>query len=622
MANRRLRRVIALGCAAAVLILGVRLFWTGAAAAPPNRPVERPTDGYVGSAACQSCHPNQHATWHASFHRTMTQAATEESVLGDFNDVRLAGKDLDVRLFKQDGQFMAEMTFRNPAVAGVYPVVLTTGSHHRQAYWMTDPLTSELIILPFMYLRAERRWIPRHSGYLSTMWQHDTPEKDIFKGEFGRWSAICIKCHTTHGQARPADHAGAAAAVPRVAEFGISCEACHGSGEAHVRAKRESGTADAPAGSEVANPALLAHDRSAQVCGQCHSVFYQRSEQAYDKWLRCGFSFRPGDDLFADPIRYISRGRSEQMPDRPTHVPDPATTGSFWPDGMIRVTGREFNGLMESPCYRRGEMSCLSCHEMHQKSNDPRPRAEWTAGQLKPGMDGNRACVQCHDRFKEPARVTEHTHHPAESSGSTCYNCHMPNTTYGILKATRSHQVHSPSVTQSVRSGRPNGCNQCHQDKPLGWTADHLTAWYKQPRPKLSADEEQTAATVLWALRGDAGQRVITAWTLGWPPGQRASGTHWQAPFLGQLLDDPYDAVRFVAHRSLKTLPGFADFEYDFVGAAGERSAAAQRARVMWGRMPTTGNRQTLLDPTGRLLEPEFGRLLKLRDDRPIDIAE
>ena len=63
--------------------------------------------------------------------------------------------------------------------------------------------------------------------------------------------------------------------------------------------------------------------------------------------------------------------RADLMPDRPAHVPDPAETGSFWSDGMIRATGREFNGLMESPCYTRGEMSCLSCHEMHQKAGDP-----------------------------------------------------------------------------------------------------------------------------------------------------------------------------------------------------------------------------------------------------------
>jgi hypothetical protein len=202
----------------------------------------------------------------------------------------------------------------------------------------------------------------------------------------------------------------------------------------------------------------------------------------------------------------------------------------------------------------------------------------------------------------------------------------MPYTTYGILKAARSHQIHSPNVARGQETGRPNACNQCHQDKTLGWTADNLSSWYKQPKPKLSADEDQVAASVLWALRGDAGQRALTAWTFGWPAAHRASGNHWQAPYLAQLLDDPYDAVRFIAHRSLKRLPGFTDFDYDFSAPPVTRPAAVQRARGIWEQARTGAGRpftrQTLLDPAGHVLDSDFQRLLKLRDDRPIDISE
>src|SRR6185503_10115548 len=103
----------------------------------------------------------------------------------------------------------------------------------------------------------------------------------------------------------------------------------------------------------------------------------------------------------------------------------------------------------------------------------------------------------------------------------------------GILKAARSHQINSPTVKASLDTGRPNACNQCHQDKTLAWTADRLADWYKQPKPKLSKDEEEVAATALWALRGDAGQRAIVAWSYGWDDGLKVSGNHWQAPVLG-----------------------------------------------------------------------------------------
>ena len=199
----------------------------------------------------------------------------------------------------------------------------------------------------------------------------------------------------------------------------------------------------------------------------------------------------------------------------------------------------------------------------------------------------------------------------------------MPHTTYGLLKATRSHQVSSPSVAVSVQTGRPNACNQCHQDQTLAWAGEKLTSWFNQPKPKLNADEERIAASVLWALRGDAGQRAITAWSFGWPEAHRASGNHWQAAFLGQLLDDPYDGVRFVAHKALKRLPGFGEFLYDFVGPPASRAAASQRARQVWEsgvKRPFTA--ATLLDLNGRVVDLDFQRLLKLRDDRPVDISE
>jgi hypothetical protein len=95
---------------------------------------------------------------------------------------------------------------------------------------------------------------------------------------------------------------------------------------------------------------------------------------------------------------------------------------------------------------------------------------------------------------------------------------------------------------------------------------------------------------------------------------------------LAQLLDDPYDAVRFIAHRSLKRLPGFTGFDCDFVGPPGTRSAAVPRARGIWEQSLATVNRPfgrpTLIDAAGHVREIDFQRLLKLRDDRPIDISE
>jgi hypothetical protein len=632
--------IVALWLGLAILIITTMFVWTTEPAngemAVTNRPIQVPTGDYVGSAACQICHPHNHATWHDSYHRTMTQVANEESVIGNFDNVRLAGKDLDVRLFRQDGKFLVEMTRHNPEFTRVFPVVMTTGSHTRQAYWMTSGNDSRpMMILPYMFLRAEQKWIPRHSGYITPECLQERPELAVFAANLDRWRYGCIRCHATRGRTEPIGDKTSApndrASETQAVEFGISCEACHGPGAEHVRVNRNplhryrqrlAGQAD----SSIVNPARLPHDRASEVCGQCHAVVTARSDEAMQQWLRHGFSYRPGDDLGADPIHFIVRGRFDLMPNRPVNCPDPATTGSFWSDGMIRASGREYNGLLDTPCFQRGKMSCLSCHQMHQSRGDPRPRPDWADDQLKFGMDGNSACLQCHERFKNVDQLTRHTHHAAGSSGSACYNCHMPFTTYGLLKAIRSHQINSPSVQGSLESGRPNACNQCHQDRTLAWTADYLSRWYDVPRPKLSADEQQIAATVLWALSGDAAQRAVTAWSFGWEDGLSASGNHWQAPYLAQLLEDRYDAVRYIAERSLRRLPGFHDFAYDFVGPPEQRAAAHQRALRIWAGAPKSPERPfaapVLIDGQGRVQQTPFERLWKQRDDRPVTVNE
>jgi hypothetical protein len=50
-----------------------------------ERPLSVRGAAFVGSDACRRCHAEQHATWYRTFHRTMTQEASTESVLGDFD---------------------------------------------------------------------------------------------------------------------------------------------------------------------------------------------------------------------------------------------------------------------------------------------------------------------------------------------------------------------------------------------------------------------------------------------------------------------------------------------------------------------------------------------------------
>jgi hypothetical protein len=367
------------------------------------------------------------------------------------------------------------------------------------------------------------------------------------------------------------------------------------------------------------------------VCGQCHGLWeYYGASDERDANAH-GLPYRPGDVL--TKTRFIvqpsTNGESSTMK---RLLADDANFVSdiFWSDGMVRATGREYNGLIDSPCYKnakddRHTLTCFSCHSMHRVAGDSRTDPEWADDQLTPAAQGNGACLSCHSKTGE--NLTAHTHHASESSGSSCYNCHMPHTTYGLLKTIRSHQIGSPSVQASQDTGRPNACNLCHLDKTNQWTAEYLERWYGTPRPASLPDDDRTvAASLVSLLKGDAGQRAIIAQAFGWAPAQKASGTNWMAPYVGLLLNDSYDAVRYIAARSMKTLPGFEEFAFDFVASDQDRAANQKRALGLWrdmrDRLGRRGDETLLFNPDGSFIADRIDRLSNQRNNRRVFYRE
>ena len=607
---------------------------------PPDRPVEITGDRYVSSRTCRACHPSQYASWHASYHRTMTQVATPESVATSFDGVRVDAGQMALTL--NGDQLWAE--FEDPdrppgKVGGTSEepprkvggrseqpptkvggrseepprkvggdrikrqVVLTTGSHNQQIYWYPTGHGRTLGQLPAIWLVDERRWIPRRAAVMH-------PPGQAAFSETGSWNGICVACHTTLGKPAFDTPFGSQPIATQTvdttaAEFGIACEACHGPAEEHVRVnanpqRRYALHLTRAADASIVHPARLDPRRAAQVCGQCHSLWEFADAAAERDANAHGLPYRPGDDLGA--TRFIAQptanGTSPTMArllaDDPGFIRD-----IFWSDGMVRATGREYNGLIESPCYKnatddRRTLTCGSCHAMHQREDDRRPVREWADDQLAPEIMPNATCTPCHASLS----AAEHTHHSATSSGSVCMNCHMPYTTYGLLKTIRSHQINSPSVQATQNTGRPNACNLCHLDKTLAWTADILATWYRAPKPPLTADEQTVAASVLTLLKGDAGQRAIVAQSMGWAPAQSASGPGWLAPYLALMEQDAYDAVRHIARRSRATLPPF-------------RRDALPR-----------GNPALLLNADGTFDAEAVNRLVRARDNRRVAYRE
>ncbi len=604
----------------------LRQYWTAMRISQAELVANIPKQGvqpeFVSSDACRACHQQEYDSWHASYHRTMTRPATPENVIGNFDNQVLVSRGFEYRLTQEGDSFWIEGPLPefdqqvrdrelladevpNPPI-GKYRVVMTTGKHHWQTYWVSGFNGQQLMNFPFVFHPEQNRWLPREVMFLKPPgWVSNAI-----------WNDGCIHCHSTAG--KPGRIGLEKTFDPQVAELGISCEACHGPGAEHVALNRSptrrfqyhlSGEADP----SIVQPQRLSQRASAQVCGQCHGVAFPKN---YPKWYVDGFSFRAGDEL-EDSRRVLIPNQVRDEPWVATmleQIPN-RIDWQFWPDGMARVTGREYPAMVESPCYQHGDMTCLSCHSMHHSNPED---------QLAVGMDGNQACLQCHAKYAE--NISQHTHHPADSAGSLCYNCHMPHTSYGLLKASRSHQVSEPNLANDQQAGRPNACNLCHLDQTMQWTADYLSEWYEQPVTQLSEDESSIAAGALWILSGDAGQRALASWAMGWSPAREASGQLWMAPVLSVPLDDPYSAVRYIAGRSLQSLPGFGDLNYDFIASVEQRQEKQQRTLELWQQF----QRPRLSEPQPRVLLQEdgqsdratIGRLNKNRDDRVLDLSE
>ena len=551
----------------------------------------------------------------------MTQVATSGSLPEDIGKLELAFSGREYKAERRDDKFFIRVRPEGGSYGEAQQIVLVTGSHTLQIPWLESGQGRTLQQFPFAYIVAEKMWAPVSQTFLIP------PDlKEYYS--LGAWNGACMDCHVTQGQSRFVE---GNRWDSQVAEFGIACEACHSEGREHIvrnrnpirRFKLHLTTKSDPT---ITNPARLKSPDSALDCGQCHSIWAFNNMTDKIEFNRHGAAFRPGAHDLSQ--RFVVQPNAPDHTEQKDFIrrtePD-FFRNRFWGDGMIRVTGREFNGVQASPCFRGGEFSCISCHEMHLDSPGQTDVKTWArSAQLKPKMDSDAACLQCHKTMT--SNITAHTHHAENSAGSRCYNCHMPRTTFGLLRAMRSHQVSSPTVQESIAHGRPNACNLCHLDQTLGWTAQKLHEWYNQPTAELSQDDQTIAAAVNWIVKGDAGQRALIAWGMGWESAQKTAGRDWLYPYLIYSLSDPYAAVRFDAWKSLQTLPGFSDFSFTYTAADHLLSQAATNAYEKWQREVRDADAvyrpQTALDPEGGFRQDIFQRLRRERDETPIILAE
>jgi len=509
---------------------------------------------WAGSASCRSCHPDHHASWQRTFHRTMTQQADRHSVAGAFDGQPVTYQGVTVRPRRQGDDYYFEIDDPQGGNSRLL-IERTVGSRRYQQYLARLPDGGDNYYrLPLLWHLEDRRWVHMNGVFLG-------PDGLDFSTHLVIWDQNCIFCHNTgpvpgienwqqmiEGQRRGAqiDSARAARYRSSVAELGIACESCHAPADEHARRNRNplrryllhlGGAADPT----VVNPARLDPQSSADICGQCHGQRLFTPQAKLVEALHLGPSYRAGERLSShvEPLRLdspIPRGVDPDLYRR-----------RFWQDGTPRLTAFEYQGLMQSACFKRGGLTCISCHSMH--GGDIR-------GQIEPAMRGATACASCHPAIT--ADPATHSRHQASGSGSSCYACHLPRMVYGIMEIHRSHRIEIPDPAAAAAAHRPDPCTSCHLDRSRQWAVENTGRLWNSARPTLEprAGVAATAVESLTALHtGDPVERAVAARLAGRndsPLG--APSRAFLVPHLLLALTDEYPAVRRFAHHSLRAL--------------------------------------------------------------------
>lgn len=592
---------------------------------------------FVGSAACEGCHADRHESWYATYHRTMTQEASATSVQGRFDGQSLDYWGIRMRPVRLGGRYFFEYSdLDSGELIHRAEIARTVGSHRYQQYMTYLPEAGSYVRLHYLWHNVDQRWVHMNAAFLG-------PDEQGYDDQVAVWNQNCIFCHNTGPQPGMTNYdelvrrAATGQAVDivtestfqsSVAELGIACETCHGPGGEHVSraqswwtrmAMRLRGGRDA----SIVNPDGLDARHSTQVCGQCHGQRTPRTGQAVRDWIHTGPTYRAGLDLddHTSPVWRDTRAPVEGNED--------LFKLRFWGDGTPRLSAYEYQGVLQSACYQKAEMSCIDCHTVH--GGDP-------AGQITERNRGNTPCLRCHQDLRaEPALVT-HTRHPADSEGSLCYNCHMPDAVYGVMDIHRTHRIESPDAIRDAAAGRPNACLNCHLEQTPQWLAQQLG---QEPSAVARADGADPAMSEAVAmLAGDPVQKAITAYRAGQPGGRSGLDRAWLVPYLLEAMADKYPSSRRFAQKSaqevLSTFPDEASVAtllgeiaaFDFIADGADREQALAGINARWRALdksawpappPATAvTADYVLDETVRLALLELGS----RQDKQISIGE
>jgi tetratricopeptide (TPR) repeat protein len=367
---------------------------------------------YVGRESCASCHQQQVDLFTGSHHDKAMDFATDESVLGDFDNQTIEHFGITSRLFRDGDKFMVHTEGPDGSMQD-FEVKYTFGVEPLQQY-MVELEKGRVQVLRISWDTNAKRWFFLSPPDVSD--KLDSTDPLHWTGITQNWNVSCAECHSTNLE-KNFDIASVSWNTTW-SEIDVSCEACHGPASLH----NELASAMSPFWDKNHGMGLakLKTDRNIdqiQTCAPCHS---RRTAIDGDWKPGCNFDDYHALQLLSEPIYHA--------------------------DGQIRDEDYVHGSFSQSKMFHNG-VKCSDCHDPHS---------------LKLKHSGNNVCTSCHQHAAGKYDSEAHHFHKPGTEGAMCVNCHMPATTYMAVDHRRDHSFRVPRPDLSVKLGTPNSCTKCH----------------------------------------------------------------------------------------------------------------------------------------------------------------
>jgi tetratricopeptide (TPR) repeat protein len=406
-----------------------------------RRPGEAAAE-FVGSEACRSCHQPEYKLWRGSHHDHAMEEASEQSVLGDFNEAVFLHDGIQSKFYRKEGKFFVH-TQGPEGKMGDFEITHTFGWLPLQQYLVPFP-GGRLQCLPIAWDCRKKRWY-----HLYAEKAPDPKDWLYWTNAAQNWNGMCAECHSTNLKKNYDLRTDSYRTT--WTDIDVGCEACHGPGSRHVK------WAELP---DMARPAVANCDLAVKTSGLDSRALVELCAPCHSRRAILG------DYTHAEPDLLDSM------------LPSLLTEGLYFADGQILEEVYVYGSFTQSKMYHRN-VRCSDCHNVHS---------------IKIHKEGNALCLQCH-RAEEYDTKAHHFHKkkgekgdPIKSpdgtvlfevgTGAECTLCHMPGRYYMGVDYRLDHSFRIPRPDLSIAIGSPNACNRCHIDKTAKWSNEAFSNWY------------------------------------------------------------------------------------------------------------------------------------------------